>query len=71
MSLLQFTIVTLVGATTWNTFLLVVGMKLRDNWKIVQKYSHQIDIVIVVLLVGFVVWWFWSRRKSNQQSVTQ
>jgi membrane protein DedA with SNARE-associated domain len=66
MPLLQFSLVTLIGATIWNSFLLGLGMWLRNRWNIVQKYSHQIDIVIVVLLAGFVVWWFWSRRKSNQ-----
>jgi membrane protein DedA with SNARE-associated domain len=64
MPLLPFSIVTLIGATIWNTFLLICGMKLRDHWTLVQKYSHQVDIVIVVLLAGFVAWWFWSRRKS-------
>jgi membrane protein DedA with SNARE-associated domain len=66
MPLLQFSLVTLIGATIWNSFLLGLGMWLRNRWNIVQKYSHQIDIVIVVLLAGFVVWWFWTRRKSNQ-----
>jgi len=64
MPLLQFSVVTLIGATIWNTFLLVLGMKLRDKWAVVQKYSHHIDIVIVVMLVGFAGWWFWSRRKQ-------
>jgi membrane protein DedA with SNARE-associated domain len=64
MPLLSFSIVTLLGATIWNTFLLLLGMKLRDHWQVVQKYSHQVDIVIVVLIVGFVVWWFWSRKRA-------
>src|ERR1041384_350948 len=46
MPLLPFSIVTFVGATMWNTFLLICGIKLRENWKIVQKYSHVADIVI-------------------------
>ena len=71
MPLLQFSIVTLIGATIWNTFLLGLGMKLRDHWQIVQKYSHQIDIVIVAFCGIGAIWWFWSRRKhispgSNQ-----
>ena len=71
MPLLPFSIVTLIGATIWNTFLLGLGMKLRDHWQIVQKYSHQIDIVIVAFCGIGAIWWFWSRRKhispgSNQ-----
>src|ERR1041384_3504178 len=64
MPLLPFTIATFIGATIWNTFLLLLGRQLRSNWQIVQKYSHQVDIVIVVLIVGAAAWWFYSRRKS-------
>src|SRR6185503_19081569 len=41
--MIPFLIVTFVGSTIWNTFLLVCGMKLRDHWPLVQKYSHQVD----------------------------
>ena len=50
MPLLPFSIATLIGATIWNTFLLFLGKHLRSNWQVVQKYSHQVDIVIVVLI---------------------
>jgi len=66
MPLLQFSLVTLIGATIWNTFLLGLGMKLRDHWQVVQKYSHQIDIVIVAFCAVGAIWWFWSRRKQSQ-----
>lgn len=64
MPLLPFAAATLIGATIWNTFLLIVGMQLRSRWQIVQKYSHQADIVIVALILIAGVWWFWSRRKA-------
>ncbi|MCI0534828.1 MAG: DedA family protein [Verrucomicrobiales bacterium] len=56
MPLLPFLAVTLVGATMWNTFLLVCGMKLREHWTVVQKYSHQVDIVVVVLAIIGLAW---------------
>jgi len=64
MPLLPFSIVTFLGATAWNTFLLVCGMKLRDHWTVVQKYSHQADIVIVALILMGIAWWFWSRKRG-------
>ena len=71
MPLLPFCIVSVIGATMWNTFLLICGMKLRDHWKVVQKYSHQADIVIVALGVIAVAWWIYSRRKERHtDSVT-
>ncbi len=68
MPLLQFSLVTLIGATMWNTFLLGLGMWLRDRWHIVQRYSHQADYVIVALMLVGMVWWFWSRSKTRAVS---
>jgi membrane protein DedA with SNARE-associated domain len=59
MRLLPFCLYTLIGATIWNTFLLLCGYKLRQNWKLVQQYSHEVDIIAVIVLaiagVCFVV----------------
>jgi membrane protein DedA with SNARE-associated domain len=57
MPMLPFLVVTLIGATMWNTFLLVCGMKLREHWHVVQRYSHQVDIVVVILLFLALVWY--------------
>lgn len=64
MPLLPFILSTLAGATLWNGFLLWLGMELRDNWNIVQRYSHYIDILVIILaLVGLVI--FLRRRKRR------
>jgi membrane protein DedA with SNARE-associated domain len=61
MPLFSFVAATLIGATIWNTFLLVLGMHLRKRWDVVQKYSHQIDIVVVALLVLGLAWFIRGR----------
>lgn len=66
MPLISFSIVTLIGATLWNSVLLFLGMKLRDHWRVLQKYSHQADIIIVAFCVVGAAWWYWSRRKQAQ-----
>lgn len=66
MPLLPFLVVTLVGATLWNTFLLLCGMKLREHWQVVQTYSHQIDLVVGVLLLGGVGWFLKSRFSASR-----
>jgi membrane protein DedA with SNARE-associated domain len=66
MNPLKFSLYTLVGGTLWNTFLLVVGVKLRERWDEVQHYSHQIDIVVVVVLAVFAIW-FIRRQLANRR----
>jgi membrane protein DedA with SNARE-associated domain len=62
-----FLTATLVGATLWNTFLLICGMKLREHWHVVQQYSHQVDLVVVALLAVAAVW-FYRQKKRRQAS---
>jgi len=68
MRLLPFLAATLAGATLWNSFLLYLGMKLRENWGVVQQYSHQVDIVVVILLAALLAWFIHSRLKRRTAS---
>ncbi len=54
MNILTFSIFTIVGAALWNAFLTYVGYILKNNWAEVMKYSHIIDIVVVIFLAGLV-----------------
>lgn len=58
-----FLLATAAGATLWNTFLLVCGLKLREHWEVVQQYSHQVDIFVLALLLAAAGWFFYSRRQ--------
>lgn len=64
MPMISFMTATLIGATIWNSFLLWCGMRLRANWEIVQKYSHHIDIVVVLTVIAVLVWFIHSRLKA-------
>jgi len=71
--MVPFIAVTLVGATMWNSFLLYCGVKLRDHWPTVQKYSHKIDIVIVALILVAAVWWVkvrWPQFRAARKATT-
>jgi membrane protein DedA with SNARE-associated domain len=54
MNLIQFFLYTTVGAGIWNTFLALCGLYLKQNWEVVMKYSHVVDIVVVLILLGGV-----------------
>lgn len=61
MPLLLFLATTLLGATIWNSFLLLCGMKLREHWHIVMKYSHQVDLIVMIFLLAGAAWFVRSR----------
>jgi membrane protein DedA with SNARE-associated domain len=65
MPLVPFVLVTFLGSTLWNGFLLAMGMKLREHWTVVQRYSHQVDIVIVALGVIALVWFYRIRMRRR------
>ncbi|MBI2947707.1 MAG: DedA family protein [Verrucomicrobia bacterium] len=67
MPLAPFLAMTFIGATVWNTFLLVCGMKLREQWPVIQKYSHQADIVVVAAILAGVGWFVYSRKTPRKQ----
>jgi len=56
MPMVPFLLATFCGATLWNTFLLFCGMRLRQKWEVLMKYSHQIDIGVVIVIVAAVAW---------------
>ena len=66
MRLWPFLGVTLIGATLWNTFLLICGMKLREHWTVVQKYSHQVDIVVLAAIVIVVAYFVRKRLRERK-----
>lgn len=66
MSILKFSLYTVVGATMWNAFLLFLGYKLEDHWDQVKKYSAPIDYIFIVLcVVGAVVWYLMHRKSKD------
>jgi membrane protein DedA with SNARE-associated domain len=71
MPLPPFVITTLLGATIWNTFLLLCGMKLREHWHLVQRYSHQVDIVVVALLLVAAGLFVLSRLRGRRPDTGQ
>jgi membrane protein DedA with SNARE-associated domain len=61
-----FAIATTAGATLWNSFLLICGFKLRENWEMVQTYRHHFDGLIIGLLVVTLGWYVWYKLKRRR-----
>ena len=54
MNFLSFTVFTLLGAVVWNTILALLGYIAHGQADLINEYSHELSIGIVVLL-GIVV----------------
>jgi hypothetical protein len=42
-------------------------MRLRENWGLVQKYSHHIDLGIAFLVVAGTLWFFVDRYRAARR----
>ncbi len=65
MALAPFLLYTLVGATLWNGFLTWAGVRLRENWRLIQQYTHVLDILVVLALLAGAAWFLWKVRASR------
>jgi len=67
MPLISFFIYTLIGATIWNMFLAYLGFILKQNWKLISKYTHFLDYIILIILVGVFIY-FISKLIKNKKN---
>jgi membrane protein DedA with SNARE-associated domain len=66
MPLIPFILYTVAGATLWNAFLTYLGMRLRENWWIIQRYTHILDYFVVAGLIGVVVYLGWKLKRARK-----
>ncbi len=65
MPLMRFIIYTLAGATMWNMFLVYCGMRLKENWRVIQQYTHIIDYFVVAGLLAAVAYLAWKIKAAQ------
>jgi len=66
-NLFKFAVYTLAGSIIWNSVLTYAGIELGHNWKHIDKYARYLDIVAVIAVVGFVIWFIYNRRRRRIQ----
>jgi membrane protein DedA with SNARE-associated domain len=67
MNIFTFLIFTIIGAGLWNTFLTFCGFYLKQNWEVVMKYSHLVDLAVVLILLGCVILFVVKHLKQRQK----
>ena len=68
MPLGAFLLVTAVGATLWNGFLLYCGLRLREHWATVHAYGHRIDLGMGVVLLLVLAFYLKSRLGQRRDA---
>lgn len=63
MNIVKFSIYTLIGSLPWNFALLYGGVLLGKNWDTILKYTTILDVIVIVAVVVFAVWWLRKRIK--------
>jgi len=62
---IPFTVATFAGSLIWSYFLGWVGFKLGENWESLSGYFHQVDWIIVTLVVIGAAWWILRHIKNR------
>ena len=67
MKLAAFALYTAIGATFWNIILAILGYVAHGQKEMIQQYSHELSIGLVVLGVAFIGYMAWNafRPKKN------
>ncbi len=69
MPMLKFLIYTTIGSAIWNTVLIFLGNRVGENWEsilgIFDNYSYIVVIILVIIFVGFVLWFYKFRKKKS------
>ncbi len=65
MGLIPFILFTLAGATLWNGFLTYLGMRLKENWRLIQQYTHILDYLVLAVVLAGLAYFVWKFRSSR------
>ncbi len=68
MSLIPFILYTAAGATLWNGFLTYLGVRLKENWWIVQQYTHILDYLVLAGLMAMAAYFLWKIKVARNSA---
>jgi membrane protein DedA with SNARE-associated domain len=43
------------------------GIQLGHNWKHIDTYSRYLDIIAVIAILAFVIWFVYNGRKKSKR----
>ena len=62
---IKFIFYTLIGSLIWNILLTYAGVRLGKNWQNFHQYSPYLDIVAVIIIVAFIIWFIYKIKSIS------
>ncbi len=60
----KFTVYTLIGSIPWNFALAYIGYVLGENWRLILKYAHLLDVLALAAALGAAVYLYSRIRRA-------
>ena len=70
MSLITFSVFTVLGSLLWNGLLVGLGYLLGSQYELVDRYSPILDWAVVAALAGVVLWLLARRIRRNRSAAS-
>ncbi|KKQ91678.1 MAG: hypothetical protein UT58_C0013G0008 [Microgenomates group bacterium GW2011_GWC1_39_7b] len=67
MNVVKFSIFTFVGSFLWSAFLAYLGLKLGQNWEVIDPYFRKFQFLIVGLGIIAVGFYIYSHLKKKRE----
>jgi membrane protein DedA with SNARE-associated domain len=64
----KFVLFTFLGSFFWSLMLTYVGQKLGENWTSLHSEFHDLDLLIILIIVIGAAWWIRRHIKHSRQS---
>jgi membrane protein DedA with SNARE-associated domain len=65
MDLKKFSFYTFFGALPWSILFAWLGIKMGQNWELIQKTIHKLDYFIAALIIAAICYFFWHHFKNK------
>ncbi len=65
MNIFKFILYTFFGSLIWSTFLTYIGFVLGENWREIEVYFKQADLLVIIGLLVLLGYYFIRKRSKS------
>jgi len=64
-NIVKFSVYIFQGSVIWNLLFAFIGMQLGNNWEDIDNYSVYLEILLLAVCSGFVIWFIIKKPQDN------